>query len=269
MSVVVLWDDNAHRYLKLILIKFYRMDKKLVWISILAVIFSLIGGFLLANALNRSELDALRAENTRLKEAQTQTASPPELSVEEIKKRIAEADQNPDNFSFQKNLGVALYRYAAMKQDAELLADTARILQRANELNPKDYDVLVALGNLFFDIGFIKKENEKFVISRQFYEKALAQRPSDVDVRTDYGLTFFLENPPDNEKAIAEFQKSLKENPKHEKTLQFLIQAYLKNGKRTEAEDYLAQLKQINPNAPSLSEIETQMTQTNNTLQMQ
>ncbi len=243
------------------------MDKKLIWLSVLAVVISFIGGFLLANALNRSEMDALRAENGRLKDAPTQTVPESNLTADEIRQRIAEADQNPDNFSFQKNLGLALYRYGAMKQDAGLLTDTARILQRANELNPKDYEILVALGNLFFDIGYIGKDNEKFQKSREFYEKALSQRPADVDVRTDYGLTYFLENPPNNEKAITEFQKSLQENPKHEKTLLFLIQAYLKTGKKQEAENNLAKLKQINPNSPSLSEIQTQITQTNNILQ--
>ena len=243
------------------------MDKKLAWISVLAVVISFVGGFLLANAFNRSELNMLRAENARLKDAQTQPSSKPDLTSDEIKQRITEADQNPDNFSFQKNLGLALYSYAAMKKDAELLADTARILERANDLNPKDYEVLVALGNLFFDIGYIKKDNEKFGKSREFYEKALAQRPGDVDVRTDYGLTFFLENPPNNEKAILEFQTSLAENPKHERALQFLIQAYLKTGKKQEAENYLDRLKQINPNAPSLSEIENQASQTKNILQ--
>jgi tetratricopeptide (TPR) repeat protein len=269
MSVAALSGGGAHRYLKTILVKFYRMDKRFVWFSVIAVIISFVGGFLLANAFNRSEMDMLRAENARLKNTPAQTASQPDLTPEEIKQRIAEADRNPGNFSFQKNLGIALYRYAAMKQDAELLADTSRILVRANELNPKDYEILVALGNLFFDIGYFKKDNEKFVQSREFYEKALSQRPADVEVITDYGLTFFLENPPKNEQAIAEFQKSLAENPKHERSLQFLIQAYLKTGKKAEAENYLARLKQINPNAPSLSEIETQVSQTDNILQQQ
>ena len=269
MSVVALCGGDAHRYLKTILVKFYRMDKRLVWISVLGVVISFVGGFLLANAFNRAELDALRAENARLKDSQSQTTSQPDLTAEEIRQKINQADQNPSNFSFQKNLGIALYRYGTMKQNAELLNDASRILQRANELNPKDYEVLVALGNLFFDIGYVNKSNEHFQKAREFYEKALNQRPNDVDVRTDYGLSFFLESPPNYEKAIAEFQKSLAENPKHEKTLQFLIQAYLKTGEKQEAENYLAKLKQINPNAPSLSEIEAQSAQTNNNLQQQ
>ena len=245
------------------------MGKKSIWISILAVIISFIGGFLLANALNRSELDTLRAENGRMKDAPAQPAGEADLSTEEIRQRITEADQNQDNFTFQKNLGLALYRYGAMKQDAGLLTETARILVRAYNLNSKDYEIIVALGNLYFDLGYINKDNNQFQKSREFYEKALLQRPADVDVRTDLGLTYFLENPPQNEKAIAEFQKSIQENPQHEKTLQFLIQGYLKTGKKSEAENSLTQLKKINPNAPSLEEIEQQISQSENKKQPQ
>ena len=184
-------------------------------------------------------------------------------------KKSFKPDQNPDNFFISEKSRHRFVSLRSNEKNAGLLNDASRILQRANELNPKDYEVLVGLGHSFFDIGYINKENERFQQSREFYEKALNQRPNDVDVRTDYGLTFFLENPPNNEKAIAEFQKSLMENPKHEKTLQFLIQAYLKTGKKQEAENYLAKLKQINPNAPTLSEIEAQTAQTNNNLQQQ
>ena len=57
------------------------MKNKSFWISIIAVIISFAGGFILANAFNRIELDALRAENARLK-------SEPEKSVENIFEEI-------------------------------------------------------------------------------------------------------------------------------------------------------------------------------------
>ena len=101
------------------------MNGKLFWLSIIAVVVGFLSGFLLANALNRNELSSLRAENERLAKSTNQTsqsASELFLSDEEIREKIAEADQNPKNFAFQKNLGLALYRYAAMKQDAELLS---------------------------------------------------------------------------------------------------------------------------------------------------
>lgn len=243
------------------------MDKKYFWISLAAVIISFFGGFLLANALNRNELNTLRADVERLKNSSN--AAPNNnaelsLSDEEIRQKIAEADKNPDNFNFQKNLGLALYRYATMKQDAQLLSEVARLLTRANQKNEKDYDVLVALGNSYFDIGYIKKGDENFKKSREFYQRALAQKPNDADVRTDLGLTYFLVNPPETEKALAELNKSLQTNPKHEKTLQVMAQVFLSQKKTDEAEKYLTKLKEVNPENQFLPELDLQLSQTKN-----
>ena len=248
------------------------MNGKLFWLSIIAVIVSFLGGFLLANALNRNELNSLRTENERLAKSKNQlNQNEPELSLsdEEIRERIAEADGNPKNFAFQRNLGLALYRYAAMKQDADLLAEVGRILNRAFESNRQDYDVAVTLGNVFFDIGYFKKDNEQFQKARGFYQTALGLRPNDADVRTDLGLTYFLTKPPENDAAFGEFQKSLQINPKHEKTLQVLAQLFLSQNKTQEAEKYIVRLKDANSNNQFLPELESQISQIKNNTQNQ
>ena len=237
------------------------MNKKVFWISLVAVIISFFGGFLLANALNRNELNTIRAEIERLKNSSPQDKSEVSLSDEEIRQKIAEADKNPANFNFQKNLGLALYRYATMKQDAQLLAEIARLLTRANQQDAKDYEVLITLGNCYFDIGYIKKDNENLTKAREFYQKALSQKPNDVDVRTDLGLTYFLVNLPETDKALAEFQKSLQTNPKHEKTLQVTAQALLSQKKVAEAANYLTRLREVNPENQFLPELESQLSQ--------
>ncbi len=237
------------------------MNAKSLLVSIIAVIISFIGGFVIANALNRSEMDVLRAENARIKKNPVENDSELSLSGEEIRQRIAEAEQNQTNFGFQKNLGLALYRYATMKKDENLLNEAEKILKRANSLNDKDYEVIVALGHFNFDLGLFKSDNERFAKAREYYQKALTAKPNDVDVRTDYAITFYLQNPPDYDKAIAEFNKSLKENPKHEKTLEFLTQSLLKQGKTKEAETVLAKLSELNPNTPTLAEMQKQISQ--------
>ncbi len=243
------------------------MKTKILLLSIAAVIISFIGGFILANALNRNDLNALRAENERLKNSQTASKtseSENALSDEEIAQKIAEADRNPTNFAFQKGLGLALYRYATVKQDMKLLEEVGRLLKRANQLDAKDYDVMVALGNVNFDVGYFKKDNQKFQEAREFYEKALEQKPNDSDVRTDLGLTYFLTNPPETDRAIAEFQKSLQSNAKHEKTLQVLTQALLAQNKTKEAEKYLDILREVNQNNENLPELTAQLAQSKN-----
>ena len=148
-----------------------------------------------------------------------------------------------------------------MKQDAQLLAEIARLLTRANQQDAKDYEVLITLGNCYFDIGYIKKDNENLTKAREFYQKALSQKPNDVDVRTDLGLTYFLVNPPETDKALAEFQKYLQTNPKHEKTLQVTAQALLSQKKVAEAANYLTRLREVNPENQFLPELESQLSQ--------
>lgn len=225
----------------------------------------------MANGLNRSEMDKLRAEIAGLQNSSkldqvnpNQNASEDiSLSDDEIKQKIAEAERSPKDFEFQKKLGVGLYKYAAMKRDNALLTEAEKILNRANQLNSKDYEVTVALGNLNFDLGFFKNEYQRFEQARKYYESALAQKPEDVEVRTEIGMTYLLQNPSDAKKAISELQKSLEKDPKHEKSLYFLTQAFLQEGNDAEAEKTLGKLKEINPETPSLEEVRNQLKQGN------
>lgn len=235
------------------------MNTKTAGLLIAAIILSFFGGFYLANTLNRSEIEMLKAGKTPPANL-SQNEAEQTLSPEEIRQKIAEADANPGDIQFQKSLGMALYRYAAMKQDARLLSEVSRLLLRVDEKNPNDREVTITLGNLFFDIGYFQKDNESLKKAQQYYQRILTKTPEDADVRTDYGLAYFLQTPPQYDKAFAEFQKSLEANPRHEKTLQFVIQTLIKQNKMKEAETYLARLKEVNPqNTQSLAEIQAQM----------
>ena len=196
------------------------MDKKSLLISLAAILLSFAGGFLLANSLNRREMNNLRGENERLK-ADNSNSSGNELSNDEIDAKIAEADKDPDNLQYQKNLGTALYQYAAMKQDAELLQKSIRLLERAASLDKNDRAILISLGNAYFDVGYYSKKNEGFEKAREAYRRALEVKADDAEVRTDFGLTYFLHDPPDTDSAVMEFRKALEVDPRHIKTLQF------------------------------------------------
>ncbi|HEX9962778.1 MAG TPA: tetratricopeptide repeat protein [Pyrinomonadaceae bacterium] len=239
------------------------MNTKALALSIIAVIIGFVGGFLLANALNRKELDALRAETAQLKNAPAKT---PDLTLadEEIQKKIAEADRNPTDFEFQKNLAIGLYRYAGMKQEAKFLPEVARLLKRVNEGKPQDYETIVALGNVYLDLGQVNKDNAAIEQSREFYRKALSVKKDDADVQNDLGLTYFFAAPPQAEKAIAEYEKALQINPNHEKSLENLIRANLSLGKIKEAEDFLNKLKQVDSKNEALPDLEAQIAQSKN-----
>jgi tetratricopeptide (TPR) repeat protein len=66
------------------------------------------------------------------------------------------------------------------------------------------------LGNLYFDA-------EKYDDAIKWYGEALALEPGDVNVSTDLGVCYYYINQPD--KALEQFNTSLKLDPKHAKTL--------------------------------------------------
>ncbi len=234
-------------------------------VGLAAALAGIVAGFLLANSINRNELSVLRAENEQFKtqQASGSTQDPKSaLSDEEINATIARADQNPTDFDTQRNVGVAIYRYGAMKQDENLIRQSVRILDRAVKLRPDDYDVVLSIANANFDVGYFSKDNEALIRSRAFYEKALATKPENVDVRTDLGLTYFLLTPPDLDGAVVEFNKALQQNPKHEKTLQFMVQTLIKQNKSSEASDYLERLRSVNPKNESIGELTSMLSST-------
>jgi tetratricopeptide (TPR) repeat protein len=235
------------------------MDKNTVLIAAIALLAGFIGGFLLANNMNRSEMNELRAGVRPAGNSNTAPGQPAgdTLSPEEIRAKLAEADASPDNFAFQKSLGVALYRYGAMKQDLGVLEESVRILTRASSLNAKDFDVLMSLGHAHFDVGFAKRDQKQFDLAREAYNKALAIRPEDADVRADLGISYFVQPTPDLAKAAAELQKVSEVDPSHDRSMQFLAEIYIKQNKIADAERVIAKIKEINASNPAVAQLES------------
>ncbi len=233
------------------------MQKNTLMFVIAALVVGFAAGFWLANSLNHSAMISPVVQNTTaLSNSNTAVSNKePELTDEEIKAKISEADKNPTNFAFQKELGTALYQYAAVKQDVDLLEQAARILDRAVSLNAKDLGALVSNGNAHFDIGFAKKDAAEYKKARELYTTALELKPDDADVSTDLGLTYFLQEPPDYPKAAAQLQKVVDANPTHTRSLQFLVRVLAKENKIAEAEKALDKLKSIDPNYDAIPEL--------------
>jgi tetratricopeptide (TPR) repeat protein len=239
------------------------MDKNTVLYVIAAVLFGFIGGFLLANSMNRSEIAALRSQSGQaLTSANVPAAngnSDAVLSDAEIKAKIAEADKNPANFQFQKDLGTSLYKYAAMKQQVGLLPETIRILARAESLNDKDFEVLAALGNAHFDLGFNNKDADEFQKARDVYARALAVKPSDADVATDAAITYYVQSPPEYAKAVTGLEKVVAANPQHTRSMQFLAQSYVKLGRTADAQKTLDRIRSLDPTNDAIADLTKQI----------
>lgn len=234
------------------------VNGKIISGVLVGILIGFGSGFFFANSANREELSKLQAELNSLKNAPK--AEKDKLSPEEIREKIAEADSQPSNLVFQKNLAFALYAYSVSQNEKQFLPDIERLLRRVSESETKDFELLATLGNVNFDLAG-NGEKAKFAEARNFYEKALAINPKAVEVRTDLGLTYFMAEPSAPEKAIAEYEKSLKIEPKHEKTLQNLTAALIASGKPPEAEKRLNELIAVNDKNPAIADLQTQLAQ--------
>lgn len=144
------------------------------------------------------------------------------------------ADRKPQDFDLQMS---AANTFARLKA-----TDKATLyLERAIKLKPKDADALIALANTKYDTG-------DFATAASLYERALAVQPQNTEAQTDLGNTYFLRQPPDFKRAIEEYRKTLKINPRHEKALQNIAAASIELGDKSTARDTLEQLSKINPN---------------------
>lgn len=228
------------------------MDKEKFLYGIIGLLAGCIIGFLFANNLNQGQIQNAPASPASTMENLPPTATrnlPPDhpqignntsaAPLPEVTEAIKKAEDNPNDFDKQLNAG-DLY-YQIQRYD-----EAAKFYERAATLRPDALEVQVKAGNAFFDA-------EKYETAEKWYSAALAKNPDDANVRTDLGLTFYLRNPPNVDRAIKEYKTVLEKNPNHELTLQNLVVALKEKGDAKEAGEIIDRLAKINPNNPVLT----------------
>ena len=153
-----------------------------------------------------------------------------------IQAAIDKAKQAPDDFDAQLKAAESYYQI-------ERFEDAAKYYEAAAKLKPNEVEAMIKAGNAYFD-------GNKFQQAEKWYLQALAKKPDDINVRTDLGLTFFLREPRDIERAIKEYKTSLDINPDHEITLQNLALAYREKGDTENYNKTADKLRSINPDNP-------------------
>lgn len=219
------------------------MNRNNFLFGIVGLIVGLAIGFFAANSINRNEIaQASPTQNTPLQNQQIpnilvkdQPAQNGGAMLPDVSAVIDKANNEPTNFDAQIKAG-DLY------QQIKGFDKAAAFYERAQKLKTDDYDLIVKLGNTYFDARQFEKAAE-------WYEQALARKADDTNVRTDLGITFVERANPDYDRAVKEFETSLKSNPKHEPTLYNLGAAYFKKGNKEEANKILSQLETVNPNS--------------------
>ncbi len=213
------------------------------------LIIGLIIGFIGANQLNKnSNLEPTVSEtqpdapfqNQQIHGADIKEKQPGGIT-NDVQKILDRAKDEPDNATAQIEAGDM---YAQIGRFPESIA----FYEKANRAKPNDFQSNVKLANAYFDTKQFEKASE-------FYEKALQINPSDTGARTDLGITFVERANPDYDRAIKEFETSLKNDPQHEPTLYNLSIAYFKKGDIERSQAYLKQLEQAKPDSKLIEKL--------------
>ena len=226
------------------------MDREKFLYGIIGLLLGCIVGFLFANNLNQSQIQTTQVSSlsTNAPQSQQNPNLPPDhpqignnttnatngAPLAEVTEALKKAEAQPNDFKAQMDAGDLYYQI-------QRFDEAAKFYERASKIHPDALEVLVKTGNAYFD-------GEQYEKAEKFYASALAKNPDDPNVRTDLGLTFYLRNPPDVERAIKEYKTSLEKNPNHELTLQNLVVAYRDQGDTKSAEEASEKLAKINPN---------------------
>ncbi|HVF28911.1 MAG TPA: tetratricopeptide repeat protein [Pyrinomonadaceae bacterium] len=223
-------------------------------------------GFVLTNSVSQSGANPARAgqagpQNSNDKNSSSNVESntaTPSLNDEELRAAIAKGDANPKDASLQRNLGRGLYLYAMNTGMTRVLPDAVRMLKRAYDADPKDYETTVLMGQALFDAG----QSGNFAMvsqSRRYFSQALETKPDDVNVRTELGLTYYFDKPSNPRRAVEEYRKALVRAPRHEMTLQSMAAALIALGETSEARQRLDELQSVNPSNATLPNLRAQL----------
>ena len=212
------------------------MNKENFLFGIIGLLAGCIIGFMFANSVNQSAVKPVVATTVSQQNPNVPPGHP-EINGNngemqpQVQAAIEKAKAEPDNFEAQIKAAEVYYQIQRFEGAVEFL-------KRANQLKPDDYETIVNLGNAYFDAS-------KYEDAEKSYSTALAKKPDDVNVRTDLGLTFIFRDPPNYDRAVQEFQRSLEKDPNHLQTLQNLTVAYTKKGDAAKAKETLARLESI------------------------
>ena len=232
-----------------------KLRKQSVYLAVIGLVIGLFSGWYYTDHYNRQGSGAGSAA-PQPASGQMPPDHPqiPQISQEQIGATTKNAQNNPSDFDAQ--LGAARRLYQANRFD-----EAAGFFQRAHQLRPDDYDTLVQLANTHFDLGLNEYQQQNsdhatqhFLEAARWYEQALEKNPSDVNVRTDYGLTYYYRQPKDLNQAIRQYRRSLQTQPMHSQTLANLTTALAEQGNLSEAQNTLAQLEQIAAGTPLLAQ---------------
>jgi len=228
------------------------MDREKILVGIIGLLAGIIIGYIGTNYLNRTNTPAQTAENSD--PGNLPAGHPPAGGSDsnsgggpqaEVMAVIRKANDEATNFDAQME-AASLYRQINRHEEE------IKFYERAAQIKPNDLNLVVMLADTNFNL-------QRYEDAERWYQRALKINPKNATVRMDLGLTYYLRQPKDLDRAIAEYRQALKIDPRHEKSLQNLTVALIEKGDAGAARDSFKLLEQVNPNNNSLAAIRAKL----------
>jgi tetratricopeptide (TPR) repeat protein len=227
------------------------MTKENLMFGVIGLLIGSIIGFMFANSVNRAGLEPSATASTPPQTANSNPALPPDhpplggnntspqgSALPQVMAAIDKARDEPNNYEAQMTAGDLYYQIQRFEE-------AAKFYETASKLKSAEAEPFVKAGNAYFDA-------ENYLEAEKWYIEAVAKDPKNIMARTDLGLTFYLREPRDIDRAIKEYKLSLAIDPKHEVTLQNLTIAYREKGDAANLQKVTDELRAVNPNNPAL-----------------
>ncbi len=171
---------------------------------------------------------------------------------------VYESRSSPSKSPEIKTLGESRGVNGASANDKKVIPANQEVLAQINQIrnhlehSPNDIDHWILLGNLLFD------EN-RFEEAIEPYQKALALKPQNNDVRTDYGVSLFSTGR--SEEAIQEFQTVLRSDARHLTAMFNIGVVYAHLGKNDQAREHWNRVIKTDPNSQYAGRAKNGLTQ--------
>lgn len=212
------------------------MQKQFLFGGLIGLLVGLTVGFFATNAINRDAATRAAGDPVQLDSSAPANGSAMQgAMMQDVTETLAKAEQEPQDFVAQMKAGDMYAQIGRFDKATEFY-------KRGLVLKPSDFAANLVVANALFDTG-------KFEEASEYYTKALDIKPDDLNSRTDLGATFVERAEPDYARAIAEFEKALAVEPKHEPSLYYLGVANSRKGDKQAAQKALERLKEANPSS--------------------
>jgi len=225
------------------------MGKDRIFIGLAGILAGFIVGFIFANSINRSASGSEQATVSTNAVPAPNPALPPDhpplaansdaaqgVPLPQIMQAIEKAKLQPGDFDAQMTAGDLYYQI-------QRFDDAIVFFEKADKLRPDQTETVIKLGNAYFDA-------ERYEDAEESYQAALKKTPDNVNLRSDFGLTFFLRTPRDIQRAIKEYNLALAIEPDSEFALQNLAAAYRELDDAENLQKTIEKLKKANPENP-------------------